>query len=56
MNLRSRSAKVLLFWLGSYVVAGILLFFYAGIPWGPILVAGLVTLCLTVYRLKTSKE
>ena len=37
-------------WLGSYVIVGILLFVYAGVPLLPIVLAGAATLAVTFAR------
>ena len=42
--------KILTFWLASFLVVGIVLFFYFGVSLGSILIAGFVTFCITYGR------
>ncbi len=46
LSLRRR----LVVWLGSYVVVSIGLFCYVGIPLGPLLIAGVLTGLLTIFK------
>ena len=40
-------------WLASYLFAGVLLFFYFGIPLLPILLSGAVTLIVTFIKFRS---
>lgn len=52
MSLKPNWKRSLSLWFGSFLTAGILLFFYAGVPLAPILLGGLLVLGLTLYRLR----
>lgn len=52
MTLKPNWKRSLSLWLGSFLTAGILLFFYAGVPLAPILLGGLIVLGITLYRLR----
>jgi hypothetical protein len=52
MNLRPNWGKTLSVWLAAFLTAGILLFFYAGVPLAPILLGGLLVLGITLFRLR----
>ena len=50
-DMKSSPIRSLSLWLASYLVVAVLLFFYAGVSLLPILIAGLLTLGVTLFRL-----
>ncbi len=48
--------KSLVLWLGSFIVTGLLLFFYFGAPLIPILLAGALTGLVAFFRYFRSKK
>ncbi len=55
LNFEKSRFRTFMFWLGSYTFISAVLFFYGKLPILPIAMSGLITLAITLFRIKKNR-